>query len=407
LRSRLPDIASWGFTAAAVAATLLAIGIGALALGLGADEEGPADGPTALRELPPTGTSGTAQRSGPPAARSELEALVDRLSTERKVAQLFLLGFRGQDLTAPIFRRLRELDLGGIVIDAQNYTTADQLPALAGEAEVIARQEDHLPPWVVAPQEGGEFNAFADLPPASAAAETESAAQAFAEAKQAASALAGVGIEGVLAPVVDVAPPEGIALGGRAYSDDPREVAAYATAVVDAYRAQSVLTAAGHFPGLGLGTEDTRFGPSQVAADLDELRERDLVPFRAAIRAGVPAILMSNGLYESDDFVTPGSMSRALVDDLLRGELGFEGIAITDDLADPSVTALTSIPNAAVDAVRAGADLLYVSGPAAEQEAAYDAVLGAVRRGTISSARLEQAVLRNLAVKRDYGLLRG
>jgi len=324
---------------------------------------------------------------------------------ERQVAQLFLLGFQGQDLTAPIFGRLRALDLGGIAVDTPNYSSSDQLAALAGEAGVIASQEGHVPPWVIAPQEGGEFNAFPDMPPATAAADLRSAADAFDEAELAAATLRGVGINGVLAPVADVAPPDAIALGGRAFSDDPGDVASYVSATVGAYRAARVLTAPGHFPGLGSGSEDTRFGPSQVSASLDELRDRDLVPFRAAIRAGVPAILIGNGLYETDDFVTPATLSRALTTDLLRGELGFEGMAITDDLADPPITALMSIPSAAVRAVQAGADLLYISGPPEEQEAAYDAVLDAVRSGKIDKRRLAEAVLRSLSVKRDYGLV--
>ena len=86
----------------------------------------------------------------------------------------------------------------------------------------------------------------------------------------------------MLGPVIDVGPSDGVAVGARAFSDDPRDVADYARAVVETYRAQSLLTAPGHFPGLGSGTEDTRLGLSQVGSSLAELRARDLVPFRAA-----------------------------------------------------------------------------------------------------------------------------
>jgi beta-N-acetylhexosaminidase len=337
-----------------------------------------------------------------PAGVSELAG---RMPVERKVAQLFLLGFSGQDLTAPIYQRLRKRDLGGIVIDSPNYVSGDQLSSLAGEARVIADRAGHVRPWVMAPQEGGEFNAFADLPPGTSAAGLRSDREAFDETRQAAATLSGLGINGVPAPVADVAAPDSRALGGRAYSDDPREVSTYVAAVVEAYRARRVLSAAGHFPGLGLGLEDTRLGVSQVSSTFGQLRRRDLIPFRAAIRAGVPAVLMSNGLYGTDDFVTPGSLSRALMTDLLRGELGFTGLAITDDLADPSVTSLVPIPQAAVSAVKAGADLLYISGPAAEQDAAYDAVLRAVRSGRITKQRLDQALVRGLAIKRGYSLI--
>jgi beta-N-acetylhexosaminidase len=410
MRARLRNMPRWKLAAIAAAVVALAGAGVAAAVLLGGDDD-PASTPRQASDArgdsspgKPVRTTG-ARRSGGPKVAAGVSLLVNRMPVERKVAQLFLLGFQGQDLTAPIFQRLRELDLAGIVIDAPNYASPDQLAPLAGEAGVIADQEGHVAPWVMAPQEGGEFNAFPDLPPATAAADLRSARQAFDEAEQAASRLGDLGVNGVLAPVVDVAPAESIALGPRAYSDDPRNVSAYAVAVVEAYRTASVLTAAGHFPGLGSGTEDTRLGPSQVSSTLDDLRANDLAPFRAAIRAGVPAVLISNGLYVTDDFVTPGSLSRALMTDLLRDDLGFEGIAITDDLADPPVTALTSIPDAAVRAVRAGADLLYVSGPPAEQQAAYEAVLRAVRDGRIDRARLDEALLRGLSVKRDYGLV--
>ena len=411
MRARLPDMPRWKLLAAVAGVVLLAVAGAGLAVVLGGGD----DSAPVSRTAPGERTSTPARASAPPAderspsrprvARS-VAALARRMPIERKVAALFLLGFQGQDLNAPIFRRLRQLNLGGIVIDEQNYTSPEQLTSLAGEAVVIARQERHVRPWVMAPQEGGAANAFRDLPPATVAADLRSAAQAFREADLAARTLGGLRVSGVLAPVGDVAPPEGVALGARAYSDDPGEVADYVTAVVDAYRRVRVLSAVGHFPGLGSGSEDTRLGPAQIGSSLEDLRARDLVPFRAAIRAGVPAVLVGHGLYVTDDFVVPASLSRTVTTGLLRGELGFEGVAITDDLADPPITALSSIPNAAVRALKAGADLLYLSGPPLEQEAAYAAVLQAVRRGDIGRARIEEALLRNLSVKRDYGLVR-
>jgi beta-N-acetylhexosaminidase len=406
LRDLPPDIAAWKFAVAAGLAVVLVAGIVALALGLGADEEPRSVGVATVRDAPsPKDSERSRRRARGTGPSAEVAALAERMTLEDRVAQLFLLGFQGQDLTAPIFEQLRRRGLGGIAIDAQNYLSSDQLAALAGETRVIAEQEDNVRPWVLAPQEGGEFNAFPDLPPATAAADLASADSAFEESAQAAAVLGGAGLSGVLGPTIDVAPPTGAAVGARAFSDDPRDVADYAQAVVDAYRAASLLTAPGHFPGLGSGTEDTRLGLSQVGSSVAQLRARDLVPFRAAIRAGAPAITLSNGLYVTDDFVTPGSLSPALIRGLLRRDLGFRGVVITDDLADPGVTSLTTVPKAAVDAIRAGADLLYVSGPPAEQRAAYDAVLKAARSGKIAPGRLEEALLRDLSVKRNYRMI--
>ena len=131
------------------------------------------------------------------------------------------------------------------------------------------------------------------------------------------------------------------------------------------------------------------------------------MPFAAAIRAGVPAIVISNASYAPDDFVTPGTLSRAVSTDLLRGEMRFRGVAIADDLSQPAITTSMSVADAAVQAIVAGCDMVYISGPQRGQRAAYRAVLNAVRSGAISRARLDEAVTRVLTLKREYGLVRG
>ena len=280
------------------------------------------------------------------------------------------------------------------------------LGQLGGEAIVISREVKHVPPWVLAVQDGGEFNTLPGLPPDSAPADLASAEEAGAQAAKTARTLRGLNVTGVLGPSVDVGLGSGSALGARVYSDSPRDVAGYAEAVIAAYRQGRLFGAVKHFPGLGSADQSTEIGPATVGLDLDQLRERDLIPYRAAIEAGAPGVLLSHALYPVDDFTRPGSLSRAIATDLLRGELGFAGVAITDDLADPAITTVHSVPDAAQRALRAGADLLYISGTAGDQQAAYAAVLRAVRRGQIPRRRLNEALLRALEAKQDYGLIR-
>lgn len=353
--------------------------------------------------IPPAPDAPSRRAAGVPRTVSELAA---RLPLERKVAQLFLVGFRGRDVNGPVFRRFGRLDLGGLVIDRLNYSDPQQLALIAGEPAVIARRAGRVPPWVLAPQQGGAFNAFPDLPPATTASQLRSAAAGGAEARQAAGTLRPLGINGVLAPDADVGSPGDPGVGARAFAADPGDVAAYVRAVVSAYRAARVFTAAEHFPGLGSALQSTDDGPAEVGLSLSELRQSDLVPFRAAVRAGVPAILVGHGLYATDEFVTPASLSRAVMQGLLRRELRFRGIAIADDLADPPITALGTVPDAAVQAVKAGADMVFISGPEGDQQASYVAVLRAARSGEIPRARIDEAVMRILSVKRDYGLIR-
>ncbi|HEX6582348.1 MAG TPA: glycoside hydrolase family 3 N-terminal domain-containing protein [Thermoleophilaceae bacterium] len=346
------------------------------------------------------------RRGRGPAVPRSVADLARRLPVERKVAQLFLFGFRGTDLTSEIFGRLRRLDLGGIVIAGQNYTDATQLGGLAGEAAVIARKERHVPPWVMASQEGGELNSFPDLPPASLPADMGSADEAGAAAGDSAATLRGLGVNGVLGPLVDVGQETGSALGARLYSDNADEVAAYAEATVNAYRAKHVFSSVKHFPGLGAADQSTEEGPATVGLGLEELRERDLIPFEAAVDAGAPGVVIAHALYPFSDFTEPASLSKSVATGLLRRELRFRGVAITDDLADPAITTIYTVPDAAVRALRVGADMLYISGGVGDQQAAYVAVLRAVQRGRIPRRRLNQAVGRVLLAKQDYDLIR-
>jgi beta-N-acetylhexosaminidase len=330
-----------------------------------------------------------------------------KLSTERKVAQLFLLGFRGTDSTSEIFGRLRRLDLGGIVVSASNYVDQGQLSALTDEAEAVARARRHLRPWVFASQEGGELNSFPDIPPSAAPADVGSPGDAANQARSSASTLRALGVTGVLGPMVDVGAGEtGSVLGSRIYSDDPEQVSKYAEETIGAYRAEHVFSAVGHFPGLGAADQSTEDGPATVGLGLDELRQRDLIPFKAAFGAGAPGVMIASALYPFSDFTVPASLTKTVDSQLLRREMKYKGVAMTDDLADPAITALHSVPDAAVQAFRAGADMLYISGSPGEQQAAYIGVLRAVQRGRVPRSRLDQAVGRILLAKKDYRLIR-
>jgi beta-N-acetylhexosaminidase len=351
------------------------------------------------------GAGGQRVAEGPAAPRS-VRDLARRLPLERKVAQLFLLGFDGTDESAEVFTGLRRLDLGGLVVGRQNYTDPAQLGALAGAARTVAADEGHVPPWVLTAQDGAEFNWLPGLPPLDAPADLDNARDARAEAIETAITLRGLNITGVLDPVVDVGSEEGSPLSGRLYSDEPDEVSGYADAVVHAFRARHLFSAAKHFPGLGAADQLTEIGPANVGLDLDALRERDLLPFRAAVEAGVPAVVLSHALYQMNDFTRPASLSRTIVTDLLRREIGFYGVAITDDLADPAISAEYSVPRAALMALKAGADMVFISGSAADQQAAYGAVLRAAKRGDLAKRRLDEAVLRDLHAKSDYGLIK-
>jgi beta-N-acetylhexosaminidase len=325
------------------------------------------------------------------------------LPLAQKVAQMMVFGFPGPSAGSAA-ATMSGLDVGGLALDQTNFQNPKQLGGLVRGIRVAASHAHGDPPFLMAPQVGGEFNAFPSLPPADAPADLGTVALAESETRDAAGALDHAGLNGVLAPVLDVAPSDAQAVGGEAFAADPDRVSAYAVAAVATWRRQGILAAAGHFPGLGTANQSTDNGPAAVRESMAQLSANDLPPFRAAIRSGVPAMLLSLAAYAPDDFVTPGALSHTIVTDLLRGQLGFHGIAITDDLTSAAVTALMPVPQAAVQAVQAGADMVWISGPPSLERQVYSAVLAAARAKTIAPAQIDEATIRILAVKSELGL---
>ena len=334
-----------------------------------------------------------------------IRRLVARLPAERKAAQLMLVGFQGTDPSATFFRTLKRNDFGGVVFERRNYRSDIQLEAMTTSVVNATASKRHEPPLILARQEGGDRSAFPDYPPAAPPGELAGLRDAVAEFGRTAKALRLVGLNGVIGPPIDVGTTGANAIGPLSFSDVPEDVAAYAKAGVSAFRRSKLLSAPEHFPGIGGATALTDEGPAQVGLSLEEMQKRDLVPFRAAIAAGAPAIVVGHASYAPDDFVLPASLSRKFATDVLRGGLGFRGVAISDDMAAAAITTTQpSLPKAAVAAINAGIDLVWVSGPPGVQAKTYRTILAAIKNGTIKRERVDAAVTRIVTVKRELGL---
>jgi beta-N-acetylhexosaminidase len=193
------------------------------------------------------------------------------------------------------------------------------------------------------------------------------------------------------------------AVQDQVFSDSPGRVSALTRAAVEGYRRGRVAAAVGHFPGQGSASEDPDVANATVGLSLPELRRRDLRPF-AAVARRAPVVVMSNAVYAAWDGVSPATVLPEVVGGLLRGDLRYRGVVMTPDLTSTAPVLGLGVGAAAVQSLEAGADLLYVSGGPAAQNAAYRAVLRAVRQGRISRERLRLSLQRVLALKQRYGL---
>lgn len=363
---------------------LALIGVLALALGVGAALlSGGGGGSSPAPRAAVTGSAAAPRLTMPP---------------DRAAARLFLVGFGGTRPDDPGVRRLAGRDWGGVVVERDNAASAAGVRALVAGIRARARRGGRDAPLIALDQTGGPGTALPSLPPAPQPRQ-RTPAQAAAQAAAAARALRPLGVDLVLAPVADVARAVGPATDSG-FSDDPAVTARLVEAAVHAYRLGGMASAPGHFPGQGAASSDPEDGPATVGFDLATLRTSEARPF-AAVAREAPAIQMSDAMYAAWDGVTPATLAPEAYD-LLRRGIGFGGVAISGDLN--AVTAVTggTVAQAAVDALRAGADLLWIPGDAAEQERAYRAVLDALRRDPRLRARAAASLERVGTLEQRY-----
>ena len=368
-----------------------ALALSAVAWSLFADDDA-SEEPTAAKR--PAGVS-------PPSA-----ALVESLTAEERVDQVLLLGFDGADAPAPIVAELGERQLGGVLVESGNWLDATAGTALIGELTAAGRSGGRVPPLIVGTQEGGVYRSYLDLPPVERQldiGDRGSPERAQQWALETAEALRAAGFHLNLFPVADVATLDS-PLADRAFSDDPAMAAALTAATLRGCREAGLACAPLHFPGLGAASQDTAEGPATVSLDLTTLASRDFEPFRAAVSESAPAMVLSLAFYAAYDPVTPAALTPALATEALRDDVAFRGVAITDDLSSGAVKATYRVPEAAVAALAAGADLVQISNPA-DQERVREAALKALESGELPPERLAEAAGRVLELKRTLGLI--
>jgi beta-N-acetylhexosaminidase len=320
------------------------------------------------------------------------------LPLARRAALVLVVGMPDViDPGDPLVAELTELGVGGVFLTGYNTVSADQVRALVD----ALRSGDAPPPLVATDEEWGRVSSFRDLlgPTSSprALAASRSPKQVRAAARDLGTALAELGVDWDFAPVADLDDgPAGGVIGDRAFAAKPDAAGMYARAFARGLSAGGVLSTAKHFPGHGAVPGDVDPHSKSVASDtsLTQLRARHLPPFETLIAVGVPVVMLNHVTYDALDDL-PASMSPKAYG-LLR-DLGFEGVAITDSIGMGAIHRRWDFPQAAVRALRAGADaVLATDGNQARRMR--DRLVDAVRAGRLDEARLNEAAARMLAL---------
>lgn len=334
------------------------------------------------------------------------------LTLEQRVGQVFMLGFDGTTLTANNRALIDGLHLGGVTLFGRNIQSPAQIARLTSDLQSVA---EPVPLFISIDQEGGliiRIQSGATLfPGAMALGATGDPDLAQQVAAAAAEELRAMGINMNLAPVVDVnTNPRNPVIGVRAFGSDPETVARFGAASIEGHQEVGVSAIAKHFPGHGDTAVDSHRDLPVVAHPREHLDTYELPPFRAAIEAGVDGIMTAHvymPTIEPRENV-PATLSHAALTGLLREEMGFEGLILTDALDMRAITRYRSAAEAAVQAFEAGADMLLIAGIENEDRERLAegprAMLEAVRSGRVSEERLDASVLRILEAKLRRGV---
>ncbi len=374
--------------------------------------------PTAPLPVPSTETTSTT--AVPPAPEESILAV---MTLRQKAAQVLLLSFSGTTLTATTAELLALGPPGGLLLLGPNVTDAEQLADLTQAVqEEAAGTVLGVGLFIAVDQEGGSVRRIRegvpDLPGARVLGDRSTPVEAGRLAAATATGLLQQGVNMNLAPVADVVADKASFLYNRSFSGDPAVVAEYVTAVTRAFVSAGLITVVKHFPGHGSAPGDTH-----GQAVISDIGRRDferihLPPFQAAIDAGAEGVMLSHIVATAYDPADPGSQSKPVIERLLREELGFQGLAVSDDLsmaaasapadesrADGPGTAAAAAGRRAVNALRAGCDLLISTGTLEQHVAVIEAIMEAVVSGDLPAERLDQAVLRILRLKSQQRLL--
>ncbi len=326
------------------------------------------------------------------------------MNIRETIGQLMMVGFQGTKLSSEFIDWLQEYRPGGVILFSRNLVEAEQI------AQLTNSLQEHAPnsPLLIAiDQEGGRGSrlpqGFTIFPSASTVAACQSPEIAYGVAEITAKELRAVGINMYMAPVLDVnSNPANPIIGNRAYGNHPSKVCTFGTAIMRGLENKGGIPCGKHFPGHGDTTTDSHKALPIVSANRERLNEIELGPFRYAIQQGLPTIMTAHVHYPALDTETSATLSRPILTDLLRTELGFEGVTLTDDMEMRAILDHSTIGEASVQALKAGANIVLVCHQRERQTEVVRAIEQALDRGKLGLDILQASVNRISFLKQKY-----
>lgn len=335
------------------------------------------------------------------------DKIVAAMSDAEKVGQLVVIGVHGTSINEDMKYMLGEYHFGGVVLFDRNMQSKEQVKQLLGDLQSYAKKNEKIGLFLAVDQEGGAVARMQDglvKVPAAQDLGIQDISVAENYAKQASQELAELGFNLNFAPVVDL----GLTYGRSFSQHNPDRVVQYAGAVAKAYESNGLQFSFKHFPGIGKADVDLHEKENTINATKDVLVSEDLKPYKELIPQFSQTsymVMVSHAKYPAFDAKNPASLSPEIMNGLLRKELGFQGVIVTDDMEMGAVANHYTFEEMAVKTIQSGADIVLICHEYTHMVDAYNALLKAVRNGTITQEQLDASVKRIVKMKLENRLL--
>ena len=370
--------------------------------GAGTPEKPAGEGETSENPAGEGGTPAPGKPADPIAER------LARMSMEEKIGQMVIVGLDGETADEHARTMLSEYRVGGFILFKRNIRDAAQTIGLINELKEL-NGAGSVPLFFGVDQEGGKVDRMPDefekFPTNAEIGKIGDQAFSRQIGRLLAKEIKSLGFNLNFAPVLDVnSNPQNPVIGDRSFGATAEIVSSLGVETMKGIQEENVVSVVKHFPGHGDTSVDSHIGLPVVNNDLQRLRKLELVPFAEAIRQHADAVMVAHILLPKIDARYPSSLSKTVITDLLRNEMKFDGVVMTDDLTMGAITEQYDIGAAAVKAIQAGSDIVLVCHDFDKETAAIEALRAAAQRGELSRERIDESVTRILRLKEKYGV---
>jgi len=337
-----------------------------------------------------------------------IEEQVKNMTLEEKIGQMVIIGLDGYTMDDNTKSMIEANPVGGFILFGENVKSSDQLLALVNSLK-STNSKNKLPLFISVDQEGGRVNRmpgeFKNLPSSQTIGKVNNVDFSYEIGNILGEEIKSFGFNMDFAPVLDInSNPKNSVIGDRSFGTNAEVVSKLGIQTMKGIQKSGVIPVVKHFPGHGDTSVDSHIGLPSVNNDMARLKSFELIPFNDAIENGADVVMVAHILLNKIDSQNPASLSKTIITDLLRKELNFNGVVITDDMTMGAIVKNYSISNAAIKSVNAGSDIVLVCHGHDNEVAVIDALKKAVKDGTITEERIDESVYRILKLKDKYKL---